>query len=392
MGAGAVADTQYEFTLVDAFTPSYNLRETYLYDINDENVATGTTTIQIQTPGGSTITYTGFYWTPPDEKTPVGVSWPRGINNNGLLAGVSGVFDIPSDQFTTVPALPSLYFPLVLLDVNDGGVAVGYEQICNCSNSSGALQVPYVWDAANGARTLNVPGAKGAAKINSNGLIVGWTGGWSMPDSYLYDLNTETFFYMSSVFDGPNVKTTADDVNDNGVVVGSRLNNNGSISWGYTWSAEDGVTLLPLPPPEFQPYLRPTGINNAGVIVGSIFTPLATQLAFVYDEVNGVRELGTLTDEPAGFTLMTATAVNDNGWIVGYGYGGGGMYKSFVLTPIVPVPGDATGDGLVTVDDLLAVIGAWGVCGSPPAGCPADLNADGVVDVDDLLTVISHWS
>ncbi|MCI0630412.1 MAG: DUF3466 family protein [Phycisphaerales bacterium] len=393
ISSGALADTQYEFTLVDAFTPNYALRETYIYDINDQNLAVGTTTITIQLPNGSsTTTYTGFYWTPETEKAAVELSWPKGVNNGGLMAGSLQTYDIPTDQFTNMPLLPSTFPPLVLLGVNDGGVAVGYVQICNCSNSQGTLQIPYVWDAANGARSLSVPNAKGAARINSNGLIVGWTGSWSMPDSYMYNLNANTYTIMSTQFAEPNAQTTAVDVNDNNVVVGWRKNSTGSISWGYTWTPGESPTLLPLPPEGFQPHLRPTSINNDGVIVGSIYTPIATQLAFVYDAEHGVRELSTLTNEPAGFTLMTATAINDNGWIVGYGYGGGGMYKSFVLQPIVPVMGDATGDGLVNVNDLLAVISAWGTCPLPPATCPADLNGNGAVGIDDLLIVINNWT
>lgn len=56
------------------------------------------------------------------------------------------------------------------------------------------------------------------------------------------------------------------------------------------------------------------------------------------------------------------------------------------------VPGDATGDGLVNVQDLLAVINAWGACPAPPALCPADLDGDGQVGVTDLLLVINNWS
>jgi hypothetical protein len=54
-----------------------------------------------------------------------------------------------------------------------------------------------------------------------------------------------------------------------------------------------------------------------------------------------------------------------------------------------PIPGDVTGDGVVNVNDLLAVIVAWGACGSV---CPADLNHDGVVNVNDLLMVITNWT
>ena len=49
----------------------------------------------------------------------------------------------------------------------------------------------------------------------------------------------------------------------------------------------------------------------------------------------------------------------------------------------------------VDVDDLLAVISAWGACPAPPASCPANIVTTGAsatqVDVDDLLAVISGW-
>jgi hypothetical protein len=63
-----------------------------------------------------------------------------------------------------------------------------------------------------------------------------------------------------------------------------------------------------------------------------------------------------------------------------------------VLEPVA-VPGDVTGDGAVDVDDLLAVIAAWGSCPPPgPGSCPADLDADGAVSLNDLLIVINNWS
>jgi hypothetical protein len=51
--------------------------------------------------------------------------------------------------------------------------------------------------------------------------------------------------------------------------------------------------------------------------------------------------------------------------------------------------GDVNGDDVVDVQDLIAVIAAWGPCGEE---CPADLNGDGVVDVLDLLIVLVNWS
>jgi hypothetical protein len=51
---------------------------------------------------------------------------------------------------------------------------------------------------------------------------------------------------------------------------------------------------------------------------------------------------------------------------------------------------DISGDGVVGVPDLLAVINAWGVC-PPPMLCPANLNGDNAVGVPDLLLVINNW-
>jgi hypothetical protein len=55
------------------------------------------------------------------------------------------------------------------------------------------------------------------------------------------------------------------------------------------------------------------------------------------------------------------------------------------------IPGDVNGDGCVDVDDLVAVILAWGVCPLPPQSCDADADGNGVVDVDDLIVVILNW-
>jgi len=51
------------------------------------------------------------------------------------------------------------------------------------------------------------------------------------------------------------------------------------------------------------------------------------------------------------------------------------------------------GNGIVDVDDLLAVINAWGPCANPN-DCPADVAPPGgndIVNVDDLLAIINAW-
>jgi len=59
---------------------------------------------------------------------------------------------------------------------------------------------------------------------------------------------------------------------------------------------------------------------------------------------------------------------------------------TFVIDDSNTCPADVDGDGGVGVDDLLAVIGAFG--GPGPAG---DATGDGWVDVEDVLVVIAGW-
>ena len=68
-----------------------------------------------------------------------------------------------------------------------------------------------------------------------------------------------------------------------------------------------------------------------------------------------------------------------------------GTDEQVVGIAFVPSPeclGDANDDGVVDVQDLLAVILEWGPCSE---GCTADFDDSGAVTVEDLLTVILAW-
>lgn len=54
-----------------------------------------------------------------------------------------------------------------------------------------------------------------------------------------------------------------------------------------------------------------------------------------------------------------------------------------------PCPGDADGDGVVNIDDLLEVISTFN--DECPDGCATDFDGNGVVSIDDLLIVISFF-
>lgn len=50
-------------------------------------------------------------------------------------------------------------------------------------------------------------------------------------------------------------------------------------------------------------------------------------------------------------------------------------------------PADVSGDAIVGVDDVLAVVSSWGAC----AACAEDIDLSGDVGADDLLAVIDAW-
>ncbi|UCD76812.1 MAG: S8 family serine peptidase [Phycisphaerales bacterium] len=50
-------------------------------------------------------------------------------------------------------------------------------------------------------------------------------------------------------------------------------------------------------------------------------------------------------------------------------------------------PADVNVDGLVDIDDVFAVLAAWGPCDE----CIEDINNDGMVDIDDVFLVLAFW-
>lgn len=118
--------------------------------------------------------------------------------------------------------------------------------------------------------------------------------------------------------------------------------------------------------------LTVTWLLDGSIITGEVMpsidlsllglTPGAHSIAVVVtDETPWVR------DEAARATLMTSSV-------------------SWTIEVEQPCEGDLDGSGAVTVDDLLAVVDAFGSDNSS-----GDANGDGVVDANDLLAILANW-
>ncbi|MCH2141598.1 MAG: FG-GAP-like repeat-containing protein [Phycisphaerales bacterium] len=90
-------------------------------------------------------------------------------------------------------------------------------------------------------------------------------------------------------------------------------------------------------------------------------------------DADGLTDIVQIQQDGSSYTIVVNTDGDASAWSPG----------SCCL-------GDIDGSGGVDVDDLLAVIAAFGTCGDP-SNCPADLDGNGAVDVDDLLTVIAAF-
>jgi len=168
----------------------------------------------------------------------------------------------------------------------------------------------------------------------------------------------------------------------------------GNILWfnngDRSGSQNDYSSVLELTPP-----LQPNGTYDIG---GS--TPFGPDDAMVvYEDENSfyANHLSGAFRLPNGNTLATEGTTGtfleiDPAGNVAWQYSVSGQLAKAqklptdCLDPPDPCTGDIGGDGIVGVDDILAVIAAWGT--DDP---DADVDGSGMVGTDDLLTVLAWW-
>ena len=106
-------------------------------------------------------------------------------------------------------------------------------------------------------------------------------------------------------------------------------------------------------------------------------------------DANGDPLMDTLRPFIAGLSGAMGAAIDPETGQFFFSTWGGGDHLVLVKGFTTPCPADVHpngGDGVVNIDDLFSVLGAWGqIC------VPQDINRDETVNIDDLFEVLGHW-
>ena len=280
-----------------------------------------------------------------------------GVNNRGDVVGFSHSGDARGRAWlwqngSTQVIGPATAFSSSAVDVNDHGAIVG--------TIDGNV---HVWKDGT-ARALGFDGAPSA--INKSGTVAGgrWTGpirfggqfrGFIFANGVLHELPTlggdssnvndindrgvavgesaisfegdrHAFIYENGVMTDLGTlggdDSAARAVNNRGVVVGNSQTADGDFVAFIREPGQPMRQLLPAPSNAFA-------INDRGAVLGFV----GTSAVLVDDGV--VTRLAEIAEvRAAGWTHLLPVAINDRGWIVGYGNkAGDSRYHAFVLTP-----------------------------------------------------------
>lgn len=257
--------------------------------INDSGVIVG----QADTGGGDTH---AFLWTDASGITDLGTlggtnSTAWDINNAGTVVGHSGIdpnvpnthaFRYHGGVMSDLGTLPGGDVFSQAQGINSAGQIVGF------SRKAGAAFFRAFLFSAGTMTDIGDPGLggdhSGALAISDAGDVVGEASPGIGTEPFLYSGGTMTSL---GTFGGNVGQAT--DINASGVIVG----------WSH-----------PIPPDPHSPIAH----------------------AFIYDADNGLRDLNDLIPAGTGWLLVSADAINDSGWIVGFGILNG-QDRAFLLKP-----------------------------------------------------------
>ncbi|SNY43162.1 probable extracellular repeat, HAF family [Arsukibacterium tuosuense] len=229
------------------------------------------------------------------------------INNSGVITGSCGnkIFIAKGADYDIFPSLLSspLYGTLQPTAINDNGVIIGFHRYGAKTKAfkyiDGEFQELYIDSSA-----------YGALDINNNNEIVGWLDKGGNHDSFISN-------GQSTVLKLSDISSHISAINDSSVSTGEVWLRNhdrqGNYRRAYILKSEE-LTLIPT-----LGGVNSWGedINNNGVIVGSSETEDGAVQAFYYNDEEGTKPINIHDAK-----VSHATAINDNNEIVGW-------YKTF---------------------------------------------------------------
>ncbi|GAB5496244.1 MAG: hypothetical protein Phyf2KO_13240 [Phycisphaerales bacterium] len=327
-------------------------------DINDLGQIVGESTLPGDTVSHATIWDNGV---PTDlsavDPSRNSVAWA--INNLGVAVGSSdlgqglrtatmfesrGLIDVGA-------AAGSVNGSSVAWDINDSGRVAGQATI-NPGFAQG-----FFWDPSSGgvaAGTLYQGGAN--LSINNAGVSVGHSFFFGDPDTATISIPDDRGGYLVGEI-GPSGLTfsIATAISESGIVVGHTNGaglGTGTGGEGGDWQAviyeEDGsggTNYIPLGRLDGLGISEANDVNDDGLVVGFGFDGSGAGIApraFAWQD-GTMYELNDLLDDRSGFVnLIQATGVNAHGDIVGFGETTEGNLAGFVIRGFVPAPSTGT--------------------------------------------------
>ena len=328
-------------------------------------------------------------------------TWTHGLNNNGLIAGVSEEVTIemqgqlliihiddkgvvwPGPDPTGLATLVTGGDPIDLhrcSDVNDNNVSVGWGR--PAGQTTGSMG----WLLDNGIVT-DLGAMTQPVTLNHQGQVVGYSFG-SQSKAYVWDNGILTNLHNHASITG--VTSRAWGVNEAGLIVGEAQFHISQPESPAMWQNGVPVNLL------VNMFGRPQGIssavNNHDDIVGWVNDLDNLNVgaeAFLLQNGQFHRLIDLIPPGGGWSDLIVAWDINDRGQIVGGGRRFNQLGHGFLLTP-VPVPGDLNCNGVTDLDDVPAFVLALTDPAAYPAAHPgcdimlADLNGDGGNDGADI--------
>ncbi len=389
---------RFVLAMATAFAASTSIQADTFYTVTDLGLLGGPigSATNLNASGGSvglsTLpdgNYHAVAWNPsPIDLGTIGTdtqSMAFAVNDAGQVVGVSYNYgDLSPHAFMWESGVLTSLGNFSPHDINNASVVAGQTTIFNSAN----LWVDHacIWSAG----VLTDLGTLGG--YNSEAMAIS-TGGTVAGQAFLTNNLTVracvwingTPHDLGTIAGTAAAKSSAADLNDNGLVVGwSEVAGGSRHACAFQIDA-NGVVLArtDLGLLAAGQHSHAYGINNAGLIVGT-----SADHGFAW-------ESGTLTDLnsriPANseWTIIKGAAVNSDGVIVGeatrYGFAHG-----VKLTPFACLKGDVNTDGYVDGRDIAAFVWALQTGGTATEVCAGDVAQvlDGLVTMADVVPFV----